>query len=428
MMSLNKCVGAVAVVTATVANAHNFNVTSDGSSKIASGSGDCGPIANWQPCGPQAGGCAICAPQKEEPHPQLVCGILNETAGKSNNYQCQLPSHVCDCVVPGECDACPQPLPQGECRFDSDCDGVTIAGHMVCRRDSSESNGKCTSFNPPSVPSGVPAGNVTWSVDPVDLSQSNKITIDRSSVHMREGNPRVYSTQLYKNVRRVSAQLDLSQMDLPDVLSGGMNATLYFIGTKDNIGAQQGGYEYCDRGGNQPKWNCRELDLIETNASGILQTTLHLGGGIDQRYESTFVGSNMKNGNKCFLDPTSDLRDGEHNGKTLDMTSLITLDAQFNYDGVPYMTVTLEDQHNHKVQVYDSRTNGQEGSSANVDMSDLKATMEAGVYLVSSLWMGWYPNGRGSSPWFDNSDESCKANEATGGSYSLYNVYVDADI
>ena len=100
---------------------------------------------------------------------------------------------------------------------------------------------------------------------------------------------RVVSTTAYKNITQITATVDLSKMSQNFV-----NASFYMISNPVNPTTQPKGSNYCDAGGNGTPWNCREIDMLETNGNKITQTTLHLGDGgssAPQRFEYSFAAT-----------------------------------------------------------------------------------------------------------------------------------------
>ena len=73
---------------------------------------------------------------------------------------------------------------------------------------------------------------------------------------------RVIATQAYKNITQITATIDLSKMSQNFV-----NASFYMISNPNNPSTQPTGSNYCDAGGNNTQWNCREIDMLETNGN-----------------------------------------------------------------------------------------------------------------------------------------------------------------
>ena len=237
---------------------------------------------------------------------------------------------------------------------------------------------------------------------------------------------RVVATQIYKNITTITATMDLSKMSQNFV-----NASLYMISNPNNPNTQPTGSNYCDAGGNNTQWNCREIDILETNGNKITQTTLHLGdGGINgpQRFEYSFAATAN---NSCFnysamtASPTA--TNGLHSMVgIIDMTRPFDMTTTFSYGTTPRM-VTVYSQNGQGVTVYDSSVGtGAEGSGT-VNMADLTASMANGYWLTVSLWQGYSPKGPGSAPWWNDSCGWGAECGASAGYWGISNIVVTAD-
>ena len=228
-------------------------------------------------------------------------------------------------------------------------------------------------------------------------------TISGNSVTFGSGTQcqagRIVSTQSYANITEFRATVDLSKLS-----NNYVNASIYLIQNPNNPTVQPIGNNYCDAGGNNTQWNCRELDFMETNGNKLFQTTLHLGTGgssAPQRYEysyastalnnSCFTSSNMKN------DPTN----GLHDITSIDMSKPFDMVTTITYD-TPRMVVTYQ-QGSTSVVVYDTNDGSGAQGSGTVDMNDLVTTMQNGYWPVISFWQGYSPTGPGSAPWWNGS-------------------------
>jgi hypothetical protein len=172
-------------------------------------------------------------------------------------------------------------------------------------------------------------------------------TINGSSVTFSNNNScaagRVVSQQGYKNITQVTATIDLSKMSQNYV-----NASFYIISNPVYPNVQPKGPNYCDAGGNNTQWNCREIDFIETNGNKITQTTLHLGDGgnsAPQRYEYSFA---QTADNSCFNYSTMLSSPTATNGLhsmvgIIDMAQPFQMTTTFTYGSTPSM-VTIYSQ------------------------------------------------------------------------------------
>jgi hypothetical protein len=210
---------------------------------------------------------------------------------------------------------------------------------------------------------------------------------------------RIVSTQSYANITEFRATVDLSKLS-----NNYVNASIYLVQNPNNPTQQPIGNNYCDAGGNNNQWNCRELDLMETNGNKLYQTTLHLGTGgssAPQRYEYSYANTALNN--SCFTsanmknNPTA----GLHDMTSIDMTKPFDMVASITYD-TPRMIVTYQ-QGSTSIVVYDTNDGSGAEGSGTVDMNDLVTTMKNGYWPVISFWQGYSPKGPGSTPWWNGS-------------------------
>ena len=237
---------------------------------------------------------------------------------------------------------------------------------------------------------------------------------------------RVVSNQGYKNITQITATIDLSKLSQNYV-----NASLYMISNPVNPDTQPKGVNYCDAGGNNTQWNCREIDIIETNGNKVTQTTLHLGNGgnsAPQRFEYSFAATAN---NSCFNYATMLASPTDTNGLhsmvgVIDMSQPFNMITTFTYGTTPRM-VTVYSQSGNSVTVYDSSVGtGAEGSGT-VDMSDLITSMANGYWLELSFWQGYSPAGPGSAPWWNNSCSWGSLCNTQSSYYGVSNIVVTAD-
>ena len=210
---------------------------------------------------------------------------------------------------------------------------------------------------------------------------------------------RIVSTQSYANITEFRATVDLSKLS-----SNYVNASIYLVQNPNNPSQQPIGNNYCDAGGNNNAWNCRELDLMETNGNKLFQTTLHLGAGgssAPQRYEYAYASTAL--GNSCFTGANmkNDPANGLYDATAIDMTKPFDLVTTITYD-TPRMTVTYQ-QGSTSVVVYDTNSGSGAQGSGTVDMTDLVNTMKNGYWPVISFWQGYSPTGPSTAPWWNGS-------------------------
>jgi azurin len=237
---------------------------------------------------------------------------------------------------------------------------------------------------------------------------------------------RVVSTKAYKNITTITATMDLSKMTQNFV-----NASFYMVSNPTNPSTQPKGSNYCDAGGNNTQWNCREIDMLETNGNKITQTTLHLGdGGINgpQRFEYSFAATAN---NSCYNYSTMTASPTATNGLhsmvgVIDMTKPFDMVTDFTYGTTPTMTVTYS-QDGKSVVVYNSLIGSGAEGSGTVDMTLLTTSMKNGYWLNLAFWQGYSPTGPGSAPWWNNSCSWGALCNSTGAYWSISNIQVTAD-
>jgi hypothetical protein len=231
---------------------------------------------------------------------------------------------------------------------------------------------------------------------------------------------RIVATQSYANITEFRATVDLSKLS-----SNYVNASIYMVQNPANPTAQPIGTAYCDAGGNNNQWNCREIDFMETNGNKLFQTTLHLGTGgssAPQRYEYSYASTALDN--SCFTSANmkNDPAAGLHNMTAIDMSKPFDMVASITYD-TPRMIVTYQ-QGSTMVVVYDTNNgSGAQGSGA-VDMTDLVTTMKNGYWPVISFWQGYSPAGPGSAPWWNGSCQWGALCNNTSSYWSVSNIQV----
>mgnify|MGYP003649870778 CR=1 FL=1 len=257
---------------------------------------------------------------------------------------------------------------------------------------------------------------------------------------------RVVSDQAYKNISKITATVDLSR-----ATSNFVNHTFYMVSNPTNPARSNSGNDYCDAGGNLDSQSCREIDIFESNANAVIQTTIHTGGGGasgPQRFELSYtdkaLNTSCYDSSKMSDDPAA----GSHKlAGIIDITKPVQLTVNFTYDKVkksfaeyldsitdekysdtPTYKVTYT-QGSNSVVVYDSTVGSGYSGSGAVDMKDLTTSMANGYWLHASIWQsdsgpGWSPG----SPqgWWNGScgwDGMCGSTTL----FSITDVTVTAD-
>ena len=106
------------------------------------------------------------------------------------------------------------------------------------------------------------------------------------------------SQQGYKSITQIRAKADFSHLTSNFVVS-----TFYMVNNPTNPSLQPKGGDYCDAGGNNPQWNCQEVDFFETNKNVVFQHTMHIGDGSSsapQNYQISYSTTQ----DTCFTDLT----------------------------------------------------------------------------------------------------------------------------
>ena len=238
---------------------------------------------------------------------------------------------------------------------------------------------------------------------------------------------RVVSDQAYKNISKITATVDLSR-----ATSNFVNHTFYMVSNPTNPARSNSGDNYCDAGGNLDSQSCREIDIFESNANAVIQTTIHTGGGGasgPQRFELSYtdkaLNTSCYNSSKMSDDPAA----GSHKlAGIIDITKPVQMTADFTYGDTPTYKVTYTQDEN-SVVVYDSSNGSGYNGSTKIDMTDVTTSMANGYWLHASIWQsdsgpGWSPG----SPqgWWNGScgwDGMCGSTT----SFSITNVTVTAD-
>jgi hypothetical protein len=268
---------------------------------------------------------------------------------------------------------------------------LSLVALAACTKTTSES---------PNAVSSAPSFTLDYSAS---CTQGGAPTIIGNSISFGEDTQcqagRIVATQSYANITEFRATVDLSKLS-----SNYVNASIYMVQNPTNPTVQPIGSSYCDAGGNNNQWNCREIDFMETNGNKLFQTTLHLGAGgssAPQRYEYSYANTAL--GNSCFTSANmkNDPANGLHNMTAIDMSKPFDMVASITYD-TPRMIVTYQ-QGSTSVVVYDTNNGSGAQGSGTVDMNDLATTMQNGYWPVISFWQGYSPAGPSTAPWWNGS-------------------------
>jgi len=207
----------------------------------------------------------------------------------------------------------------------------------------------------------------------IDYATCGTPLISPGTVDFSSSAGRYRSTTSYTNIKSISANVDLSRLkSLSDV-----NAAFYMIQQASPSSP------YCDSGGNG---NCGEIDFLETNGLGIIQSTIHFpegnGAGNSQTYEYTWTGAST---NQNFTTPTS-FNVGEHDASSIDFTKPVPIQIDFQIDNGNYtgMTILLG-----QIQIFSST------GASNSIWSTITDSMSKGWVIVCSYWQGFSPKPTG---------------------------------
>jgi hypothetical protein len=238
---------------------------------------------------------------------------------------------------------------------------------------------------------------------------------------------RVVSDRAYKNITQITATVDLSK-----ATSNFVNHTFYMVSNPTNPTRSNSGTNYCDAGGNLNSQNCREIDIFESNANAVIQTTIHTGTGgssAAQRFELSYTDKALNN--SCYN--SSKMSDNPSAGShklagIIDITLPVLMTANFTYGDTPTYKVTYT-QNGKSVVVYDSSNGTGYNGSTSIDMKDLTTSMANGYWLHASIWQsqsgpGWSP-GSPQGWWNGSCSWGAKCGSTT--SFSMSNVKVVAD-
>lgn len=238
--------------------------------------------------------------------------------------------------------------------------------------------------------------------------------ITNNSVTFNPG--RVVSTHGYKNISKITATIDLSELAPNSVQKNNwLNASFYMV----NSSIQPKGDNYCDAGNTGSPY-CNEIDFLETNGNRIFQQTIHLNN--QQRYEYSYTDGALNDSCYTSSNMSNNPSVGTHSlVDVLDVTIPFEMEIVFNSD---YTNMTITVSQNGKSEVIYDVLNDGGADGTTIDMSSLKSTMSVGWWITPSYWEGYSPKGPGATPWFTGncySDSLCKAG------WKLLNVVVVAE-
>ena len=213
-----------------------------------------------------------------------------------------------------------------------------------------------------------------------------------------KGGPnRSCSNQGYTGISKITADIDLSGVKNANYT----NAAFVMISNPTHPSMQPLGSNYCDRGTPpaNPQFNCREIDLLETNGAAITQTTEHLRNTSDtdfvQRWQEAWTEDAVS---PCFSPSPAP---GGVDISSFDTNAPIRMVATFTEDGAKTNMVVNFSQDGQTIKVYDTQDTPMEGSG-DIDSTDLTAQNAVGFWLTASYWQDYSPMGPNNS-WWTNS-------------------------
>jgi hypothetical protein len=242
-------------------------------------------------------------------------------------------------------------------------------------------------------------------VDPVVTS--NSVTFNSG---------RVVSTHGYKNISKITATIDLSNLAPNSIQKNNwLNASFYMV----NSSIQPKGTNYCDAGNTGSPY-CNEIDFLETNGNRIFQQTIHLNN--QQRYEYSYTDGALNDSCYTPSNMSNNPSIGTHSlVDVIDVTTPFEMEIDFNSD---YTNMTITVSQNGKSEVIYDVLNDGGADGTTIDMSSLKSTMSVGWWITPSYWEGYSPKGPGSTPWFTG---NCYGDSVCDAGWKLLNVVVVAE-
>jgi hypothetical protein len=203
-----------------------------------------------------------------------------------------------------------------------------------------------------------------------------------------------------------------------------VTSTFYMVNNPNNPGLKPLHENYCDAGGNNPSWNCQEVDFFEVNNNVVFQHTMHIGDGSSSAPQN-FQLSYSTTDNQCFINLEESQGLVSWNG--IDIKQPVDFVVDLDDSG---MTITVK-QGSISTVVY-TMGNAYPGSTV-FDDDQIKRWAEGraqGYWLNLSRWQDakdpWSPGSKQnlydwSCPW----GNVCGATEAD--YFKIYDIEVDAD-
>tara|TARA_R110002020_G_scaffold5467_1_gene22743 strand:+ start:546 stop:1502 length:957 start_codon:yes stop_codon:yes gene_type:complete len=247
-------------------------------------------------------------------------------------------------------------------------------------------------------------------------------TVNANSVQFgtanSDGAGRVVSQQGYKSITQIRAKADFSHLTSNFVVS-----TFYMVNNPTNPSLQPKGSDYCDAGGNNPQWNCQEVDFFETNKNVVFQHTMHIGDGSSsapQNYQISYSTTQ----DTCFTDLTP--KQGLVSWGGIKLSDPVDIIIDLDSNG---MTVTFS-QDTISTVVYKMGP-GFDGSTFDDDqIKRWEQGRQQGYWLVLSQWQDlkgpWAPGSKQNLyNWSCSFGNLCGASE--GNYFKVYDIEVDAE-
>ena len=251
------------------------------------------------------------------------------------------------------------------------------------------------------------------------------VTIDANSVQFgsdaNNAAGRVVSNQGYTGISQIRATVDFSHLSSDFVIN-----TFYMINNPNKPGLQPLGPNYCDAGGNNPGWNCQEVDFFEANKNVVLQHTMHIGDG-SQDAPQNYQYSYTSDSEKCY--PNLKPGDGINSWGDIKVGTPVNMVVDLDENG---MTMTLSQDGANSVVVYKMGP-GYSGST-DFDATALarwEKGRQQGYWLLLSQWQ-WDPSKPNAwAPGSDNGyyDWNCPWGNLCGNNgdwFKVYDIEVDA--
>ncbi len=249
-----------------------------------------------------------------------------------------------------------------------------------------------------------------------------EIIIDKGSVQfgtdIAEGSGRVVSKHGYKGISQIKATLELSNLSSDFVINA-----FHMVNNPNNPELQPFGANYCDAGGNNPDWNCQEVDLFEANKNVVFQHTMHIGDG-SQAAAQNYQYSYSSDQKRCY--PNLAPANGIKSWGDIKVEKPVNMVADFDSNG---MTITLSQDGVDDVVVYTMGPGYQGSTTFDTDaLERWEKGRQQGYWLILSQWQdlkaSWAPGS--DHQWYD---WSCKFGDlcTTSDWFKVYDIEVVAD-